>query len=101
MSGVLDLFITLLSLGRSGWKTVWTERHAMFEYLRERVAALGEELGVALIPSGKNDISLALSLSCESREDEDTDFTSIGSQLFIKHGVSVCMCVCVCVCVWY
>lgn len=102
ISGVLDVFITLLSLGKEGWKRVWQERLALFHSLKEQVESLGNELGLSLLPSSKNDISLALSLSppssssssSESKEgnennddNKDIDFTRIGSQLFLKQGM--------------
>lgn len=41
----LDLLITLLSLGASGWRSALAEREALFGYLKERLSLVATENG--------------------------------------------------------
>lgn len=59
---ILDLLMTLLHWGRSGWDCIRAQRQAMFEYLGDRLQALAEHLGERVLLTPRNHISIALTL---------------------------------------
>ena len=59
----LDLFITLLSMGREGWNGLLNTRADVFGYLKERLAVLAQERGERILETPANLISLALTLT--------------------------------------
>ncbi|CAI7858154.1 unnamed protein product, partial [Closterium sp. NIES-54] len=63
ISPILDVFITLLSLGASGWQALLQGREELFPYLREKMRGVAERHGERLLQSPDNPISLAISLS--------------------------------------
>lgn len=79
----LDVFMTVLSLGRLGYKRMMTERTELFEYMKLKLSDLASKYHERVLNSNKNPISLAISLSTF---DED-QLTKIGSMLFLR-GVS-------------
>lgn len=79
----LDVFMTVLSLGRLGYKRMMTERSELFEYMKLKLSDLASKYHERVLNSNKNPISLAISLSTF---DED-QLTRIGSMLFLR-GVS-------------
>lgn len=92
MSPLLDVTMTLLSLGRSGWTTLLEDRRKNFLYLGEALAKFAERKGERLLRTPRNAISLAMTLDrvhsqvCEG-SDEKTKF--LGSMLF-QRSVSGC-----------
>ncbi|CAI5463519.1 unnamed protein product [Closterium sp. Yama58-4] len=63
ISPILDVLITLLSLGASGWQALLQEREQLMPYLREKMRGVAERHGEWLLQSPDNPISLAISLS--------------------------------------
>lgn len=57
-SPTMDLFITLLSLGRAGYRRLATERKAMFQYLQQQLSLCAERHGQRLLKTKNNPISI-------------------------------------------
>ncbi|XP_011192015.1 O-phosphoseryl-tRNA(Sec) selenium transferase [Zeugodacus cucurbitae] len=81
----LDVFMTLLSLGRNGYLNLVKERKENFEYLRMRMQEFAENHGEILLEAKANPISLAMSLS--QLQDTDMELTKFGSMLYTR-GIS-------------
>ncbi|KAL7880167.1 hypothetical protein SRHO_G00024210 [Serrasalmus rhombeus] len=79
----LDVLITLLTLGASGYKKLLSERKELYTHLAQELKALAERHGERLLHTPHNPISLAMSLdglqsSC------DKAVTQLGSMLFTR-----------------
>jgi len=86
-SQTLDVFMTLLSLGRKGYQNLLVERENNFQYLKQRLqqfAAMHHE-NVPQCPN--NSISLALTLSSLSNQPGDRHVTELGAMLHTR-GIS-------------
>lgn len=100
MSPVLDLFITLLSLGASGWRRLLQDRKDNATWFQERFAAAAEKQGLKLLSCPANKISFACNLSplaqsLEAKGQGETDhLTFLGSALFTRRvsGPRVVLC---------
>lgn len=77
-SPVLDLLITLLSMGEDGWLRVLDERERVMARLRERMAAVAAAAGERVLDTPDNGISLAMTLGSVARP------THFGSMLFSR-----------------
>jgi len=88
-SPILDVFITLLSLGANGYKKYLKERKELYEHLQTKLQILCEQYGERLLESKQNQISLAISLTTlDSKYHGDSKkITEFGSFLF-KRSVS-------------
>ncbi|XP_011209551.2 O-phosphoseryl-tRNA(Sec) selenium transferase [Bactrocera dorsalis] len=81
----LDVFMTLLSLGRNGYLNLVKERKANFEYLRMRMQEFAVSHGELLLEAKGNPISLAMSL--RQFQDANMELTKFGSMLYTR-GIS-------------
>jgi len=54
----MDLFITLLSLGRAGYRELLADRKAMFHYLQQQLALCAERHGQRMLKTKNNPISV-------------------------------------------
>ena len=54
----LDLFITFLTLGSSGFKKILQERKEHFQYLKGKLAEMVQAHGTRLLETPHNDISM-------------------------------------------
>lgn len=79
-SQTLDVFMTLLALGKNGYLKLVENRDSVFEYMKTALMNLSES-SVNVITTKDNPISIALALN--SLESE----TNVGSMLF-KRGIS-------------
>ncbi|NXN17678.1 SPCS transferase, partial [Indicator maculatus] len=79
----LDVLITLLSLGASGYKQLLKERKEMFSYLSSELKKLADSHNERLLDTPHNPISLAMSLK-NLDENNDTAVTQLGSMLFTR-----------------
>lgn len=84
-SQTLDVWLTLLSLGREGYNRLVQERKENFVYLRQKLRNLSTRHNEKLLSTKRNPISLAMSLENFDR----TKVSMIGSMLFTR-GVSGC-----------
>ncbi|XP_017044116.1 O-phosphoseryl-tRNA(Sec) selenium transferase [Drosophila ficusphila] len=82
----LDVFMTLLSLGRSGFQSLIQQRCENFIYLRDNLKKFAESRGEVVIESKDNFISLAITLGTIPA-DQDDRITQMGSMLHMR-GVS-------------
>lgn len=96
MSPLLDLFITLLSLGAVGWKRLLQERKENVAWFQERLAKTAEKQGLRLLQCPANRISLAVDISPLAGEgpNDVEHLTFLGSALFTRRvsGPRVVLC---------
>jgi O-phospho-L-seryl-tRNASec:L-selenocysteinyl-tRNA synthase len=83
---VLDLFVTLLSMGRLGLRTLLAQRKAAAAALRLGLAEVAARHGERVLQCDANPISCALSLSHAAAEPGEA-CTYLGSMLFSR-GIS-------------
>uniref|UniRef100_A0A336MY13 O-phosphoseryl-tRNA(Sec) selenium transferase n=1 Tax=Culicoides sonorensis TaxID=179676 RepID=A0A336MY13_CULSO len=79
----LNIFITLLSMGRQGYMNLVKERKELFLYMKEKLTELAEKHNERVLITKKNPISLGFTLKSVPCGKESL----IGSMLF-KRGVS-------------
>eukprot|EP00002_Diphylleia_rotans_P036295 TRINITY_DN7982_c0_g1_i2.p1 TRINITY_DN7982_c0_g1~~TRINITY_DN7982_c0_g1_i2.p1 ORF type:complete len:239 (+),score=31.80 TRINITY_DN7982_c0_g1_i2:250-966(+) len=84
MSPILDLFITLLSMGASGFRRLLKEREEYFQYTKERLLEVAQKHGERVLNTPNNPISMAMSVGnlCDG---SDRDSTYLGSMLFQRN----------------
>ncbi len=81
----MDVFATLLYLGKRGWEGLITDREACYALLGERLREVGRTHGLRLLETPDNPISYAISLqgvvgeSCSPEE-----ITQLGAHLFTQ-----------------
>jgi len=99
MSPLLDLFMTLLSLGAAGWKQLLQQRKENFVWFQGRLAEAAQKQGLRLLSCPANRISLAVDLSAlaASKDCEEAGvdhLTFLGSALFTRRvsGPRVVLC---------
>jgi len=78
----IDVFITLLSMGVSGYKALLAQRKALFTKLMTEMQSLAIKYKVEVLESKNNTISIAMTLN-----ESGNEATNIGSMLFTR-GVS-------------
>ncbi|NP_001350392.1 O-phosphoseryl-tRNA(Sec) selenium transferase isoform 2 [Mus musculus] len=79
----LDVLITLLSLGCSGYRKLLKERKEMFVYLSTQLKKLAEAHNERLLQTPHNPISLAMTLKTIDGH-HDKAVTQLGSMLFTR-----------------
>eukprot|EP00906_Rhabdomonas_costata_P020305 RCo029511 len=79
-SPIVDLFVTLVGMGRTTLRKLLATRKELLEYFCERIGAFAVEHGERLISDPRNDISLALSLDSLPPD----SVSLLGSKLFYK-----------------
>lgn len=84
-SQTLDVFMTLLSLGRNGISKLLKDRKESFNYLMEKMKTLAENHDEKVLVTKRNPISIAMTLKNFNR----SKVSEIGSMLFTR-GVSGC-----------
>nr|CDS28762.1 o phosphoseryl tRNA(Sec) selenium [Hymenolepis microstoma] len=86
----LDVFATLLHLGRRGWESLCSKQETCYAKLAEGLKELADKHGLRLMNTSENSISLALSLkSLHTAGENDLAInpdllTQIGSRLFTQ-----------------
>lgn len=83
-SQTLDVFMTLLSLGRNGILKLLNDRKNAFNYLMEQMKILAEKHQETVLVTKRNPISIAMTL-----KNFEKNVEMIGSMLFTR-GVSGC-----------
>lgn len=78
-----DVFITLLNIGKKGYKHLLAEREKMFVYLKNSLENVASEFGEKVLHVPGNHLSLALTLSQIESQDK-SQLSEIGSMLFSK-----------------
>ncbi|XP_056113811.1 O-phosphoseryl-tRNA(Sec) selenium transferase [Rhinichthys klamathensis goyatoka] len=79
----LDVLITLLTLGASGYKKLLSERKELYSHLAQELKALAESHGERLLHTPHNPISLAMSLN-RLQTHSNAAVTQLGSMLFTR-----------------
>uniref|UniRef100_A0A8C6LSB5 O-phosphoseryl-tRNA(Sec) selenium transferase n=1 Tax=Nothobranchius furzeri TaxID=105023 RepID=A0A8C6LSB5_NOTFU len=79
----LDVLITLLSLGASGYKKYLSERKEIYSFLAQELKNLASAHGERLLHTPRNPISLAMSLD-GLQASSDQAVTQLGSMLFTR-----------------
>jgi O-phospho-L-seryl-tRNASec:L-selenocysteinyl-tRNA synthase len=100
MSPLLDLFMTLLSLGATGWKKLLQDRKDNATWFQERFAKAAEKQGLRVLNCAANKISFVCDLNPLAKEmaakgQGDIDhLTFLGSALFTRRvsGPRVVLC---------
>ncbi|ETW08736.1 O-phosphoseryl-tRNA(Sec) selenium transferase [Aphanomyces invadans] len=82
---LLDLFMTMLHLGRNGYMTLLADRKALVPYFKDQLAQVAEACGERVLHTPHNDISFGMTLQHGVPSPEATTF--LGSMLFSR-GVS-------------
>ena len=84
MAPILDLFITFLSMGASGYTALLKERLRLLPLLIERVGEVAARHGERVLVSPYNTISVGVTLSALGAQLEapDKDLSFLGSMLF-------------------
>ncbi|XP_049859795.1 O-phosphoseryl-tRNA(Sec) selenium transferase isoform X1 [Schistocerca gregaria] len=82
-SPAMDVFITLLSLGVSGYKNLVTQRKEMYNYLKEELTKVALKHGERLLDTKNNPISIGMTLTSLVGTDTKT-ITMLGSMLFLR-----------------
>lgn len=77
-SPILDLFITLLSMGENGYKKLLNERKSLLPIFKQKLNDLACSIGERLLETPNNTISFAISL------ERSENPTSLGSNLFLR-----------------
>jgi len=87
----IDVLITLLQMGSSGYKKLTEERKENYKILKEEMTKVAEKYGERLLDVKNNPISLAMTLGNFAIADDDDkalkSVSEIGSMLFTR-GVS-------------
>jgi len=81
-SPTLDMFVTLLSMGSSGFKTLLSRRKNNFLKLRDQLIHLADRFKLHVLETKNNTISIAMTVGKEGKS-----ATHLGSMLFTR-GVS-------------
>ena len=76
----VDLFITLLAMGKQGLQRLLAQREQVFRRLGDGLEGVAAAWGERILPSTKNPISIALSLS--QKKEASTEVAFLGSMLF-------------------
>mmetsp|Transcript_19865 Transcript_19865/g.61480 ORF Transcript_19865/g.61480 Transcript_19865/m.61480 type:complete len:467 (-) Transcript_19865:252-1652(-) len=77
-----DLFITLLHLGRHGWRSLLAEREALVDPFRAKLAEVARKHGERVLDGDFNRISCAVSLTTVGHD--KNAITKFGSMLFTR-----------------
>eukprot|EP01129_Flabellula_baltica_P000888 TRINITY_DN10819_c0_g1_i1.p1 TRINITY_DN10819_c0_g1~~TRINITY_DN10819_c0_g1_i1.p1 ORF type:complete len:440 (+),score=73.04 TRINITY_DN10819_c0_g1_i1:172-1491(+) len=78
---ILDVFITLLSMGLDGWQDLRDKREQNYFYLKEKMNEVAQRFGTRLLKVPGNHISMGLALDFP---DFTGDISSLGSKLFLR-----------------
>ena len=70
ISPILDLFITLLSMGENGLLELWKERQKLFISLKEKLQVFADSHGEKILISPANSISIGMTLETLGRPKE-------------------------------
>jgi len=80
---VLDLFITLLAMGRQGLRGLLDDRVKVFAELKQQLSILADKYNERVLDTTHNQISLAFTLGNSGKD--NTQLTEIGSKLFQRN----------------
>ena len=87
ISPILDLFITLVSMGTTGLKRLLQQRKDVFALLKEGIETLSRDHNERALHSPHNSISIGMTVDSSIAGDDPLIITYLGSMLFAR-GVS-------------
>jgi len=87
ISPILDLFITLVSMGTTGLKRLLQQRKDVFALLKEGIETLSRDHNERALNSPHNLISIGMTVDSSIASDDPLIITYLGSMLFAR-GVS-------------
>jgi O-phospho-L-seryl-tRNASec:L-selenocysteinyl-tRNA synthase len=70
---ILDVFITLLSMGANGWKKILKERKERFLLLKEKLEVFASKEGEKLLKTPDNPFSLSLTLTPKNNNNNNNN----------------------------
>lgn len=81
----VDLFITLLSMGINGYKSLLEQRQTILKGFPQKLTAVAEKHGERVLVCQQNDISFGITLNglCE-KDASSSDVTALGAMLFSR-----------------
>ncbi|XP_069195143.1 O-phosphoseryl-tRNA(Sec) selenium transferase isoform X2 [Procambarus clarkii] len=82
-SPIVDLFITLLSMGMKGYKQLLTERKELKMLLTTQMEMVAQKHGLRVLSTKNNPISVAMTVP----SDAGSSLTELGSMMFLR-GIS-------------
>jgi O-phospho-L-seryl-tRNASec:L-selenocysteinyl-tRNA synthase len=87
----LDVLITLLSMGKDGYRNLLCQRKECFNYLKEELKKLAEKYDEKVLETPNNPISIGFTLSNITTNENAKNLTIVGSMLFTRYvsGVRV------------
>lgn len=62
MSPIMDLFMTLLSMGEAGWRDLLSSRLSLLDSFKAELAGWAANYGEEIMPAGRNSISIGISM---------------------------------------
>jgi O-phospho-L-seryl-tRNASec:L-selenocysteinyl-tRNA synthase len=80
ISPIMDLFVTLLSMGQTEWIKLLNQRKECYQLLKSSLETFSQTADVRVLSTPKNDISLALKLPVFPRD----QVTFLGARLFAR-----------------
>eukprot|EP00470_Lotharella_oceanica_P010431 CAMPEP_0170197510 /NCGR_PEP_ID=MMETSP0040_2-20121228/66579_1 /TAXON_ID=641309 /ORGANISM="Lotharella oceanica, Strain CCMP622" /LENGTH=251 /DNA_ID=CAMNT_0010447199 /DNA_START=54 /DNA_END=809 /DNA_ORIENTATION=- len=81
MSPIMDVFLTLITMGESGWTSLLKERKQNTAYFRKKLAEVAAKYGERLLETEANPISLAITIdSFELKDKRGSSY--MGAMLF-------------------
>uniref|UniRef100_A0AAV1T9R2 O-phosphoseryl-tRNA(Sec) selenium transferase n=1 Tax=Peronospora matthiolae TaxID=2874970 RepID=A0AAV1T9R2_9STRA len=85
----LDFFITMLQMGKNGYRRLLEERKHLAAYMREKLEVLAAEEGEHVLKVSTNEISYAMTLATfcsevEERQEKSRRLTLLGAMLFSR-----------------
>eukprot|EP00823_Brevimastigomonas_motovehiculus_P006829 TRINITY_DN57_c1_g1_i2.p1 TRINITY_DN57_c1_g1~~TRINITY_DN57_c1_g1_i2.p1 ORF type:complete len:390 (+),score=81.25 TRINITY_DN57_c1_g1_i2:79-1248(+) len=83
MSPILDLFITMLSMGIEGYRSLLSTREQLFSYFQKQLRDLAEKYDERLLLTPDNPISMGMTLS-HFQTASGGKYTYFGSMLFSR-----------------
>mmetsp|Transcript_21360 Transcript_21360/g.35238 ORF Transcript_21360/g.35238 Transcript_21360/m.35238 type:complete len:594 (+) Transcript_21360:65-1846(+) len=86
-SPMVDLFITLLSMGLNGYKGILEERRRLVEHFRVKFDVLAKKFGERMLDCPRNTISFGITLDKlvgVEEEKKNVQITKFGSMLFTR-----------------
>ena len=86
-SPTIDVFITLMQMGTSGYKELMEERRENYKILKGEMAKVAEKYGERVLETKNNPISIAMTLANVGEPENAKSISEIGSMLFTR-GVS-------------
>ncbi|CAK88142.1 unnamed protein product (macronuclear) [Paramecium tetraurelia] len=85
---ILDLFITFLSMGKSGYLQLQKERVENYAYFKEKLQIMTQKISEQILNTPKNSISIGISLQNlkidQNNQEEKNQITKLGAILYSK-----------------